>query len=330
MRLSASAAFSCFLPVFTTPIARGRSWTLRLAVAELNSVMNSRLCSSLEPLESRIAPAGLVKVAIAGGGVMLTGDAMDNVIEIDPGTSGQLHLIGASGTQFQLGTSAPTADLLVMGFSGDLKVALGDGADTLTLDKGTLPHNVVLDVGTGTNTIKIGDMNNRGDHVIGGSLTLAGKAGADTVNIAANQFSVGKDLTISLGDGANTVGLDAVALSVAGKFKYTGGIGVANLSVAGGKGADVVTVSADNATFLKDLTGVSGGSLNISTTITTNLIVGGKLTLIGGPGNDIFSVSGAGTIVGATTLNLGGGNGDRLTLTGAGSSVLNFLGPVKI
>src|SRR6266853_2074522 len=308
MRLSASAAFSCFLPVFTTPIARGRSWTLRLAVAELNSVMNSRLCSSLEPLESRIAPAGLVKVAIAGGGVMLTGDAMDNVIEIDPGTSGQLHLIGASGTQFQLGTSAPTADLLVMGFSGDLKVALGDGADTLTLDKGTLPHNVVLDVGTGTNTIKIGDMNNRGDHVIGGSLTLAGKAGADTVNIAANQFSVGKDLTISLGDGANTVGLDAVALSVAGKFKYTGGIGVDNLNVTGADffvGADttakgvkdndnIVFNASDSAVFGGKVT-IGGGDGTIGGSYTVHadkvLSVHGSVTMTGGNNADLFDLS---------------------------------------
>ena len=317
--------------------------------------MNSHLHSSLEPLEDRIAPAGIVTVTIVAGNVTLTGDAADNLVEIDPGDPTQLHLIATSGTQFHFGTNPLTASMFVPGFSGDLKVALGVGVDTITLDKGTLPGNVILDGGSSDpnnypgDTIKSGppiNAGNLGDHIIAGNLTLKGSTGFDDINLTANQFLVGGDVNIPLGSGANTVALNAVALTVMGDFHYTttGNSENSTLNVTGAKfiiGGDTtatvsqadsyVTFNASDTAFFGGKVTITGGAVGIGHVFTVHadndLAIKGAVTMTcPNLGLDSFDLSSNGNLaVGGKVMIAGGPGGDTVTISAANARFMSDL-----
>ncbi len=312
--------------------------------------MNSRLFSSLEPLECRIAPAGIVKVAFAGGTLTLTGDAADNVIEIDPTDSTQVHLIGTAGTQFQFGAGAPVGDLFLSALSGDVKVALGDGDDTVKLSTGLFPRNVVLDGGGPSKTVPapVGNVFNLAGVSVAGSLTIVGKAGADLVNATGALLSIGRDLNLLPGDGNNTVTLNVTSLDVSGKLNYTGGKDVdifglpgANILVSGdttiktGKFADFVTINpSDSATFGGKLTiasagAVLGAGISVALVPTNDLTIRGALTLTGTDGTDGFTIKPGDdlTVNDKVSVSTGKGAGDNVEFHG---DVARFLGDFSI
>ena len=206
--------------------------------------------SSLELLEARIAPAGLVKIAVAKGTVTITGDAMDNEITIDIVSPGVLEITGAMSTMLQLGKDGtPGAGPIdVAGYAGDLKVVLGDGSDSVTLDAGVYLKNVTLDGGAGNNTFSYSNP------VVPGTFSILAKGGNDTVDGVANLL-VGHDLNIKLGDGINEVTSNASTFSVGGNLTLTAGSSPDNFAFASTSpttiGGNVVVNLGSNADTFK-------------------------------------------------------------------------------
>lgn len=104
----------------------------------------------LEELEARIAPAGGVVVTQAGGSLTITGDADDNEIEITQ--------VGVGEFQIASGTSATTINggagpVVFQGVTKDLKFAMGEGDDSVTLTDLNIAGNLTFDGGNGANTL---------------------------------------------------------------------------------------------------------------------------------------------------------------------------------
>lgn len=260
--------------------------------------MNSRLCSSLEPLEARIAPAGLVTITTAGGSVKIVGDTAANDISIQILAPGVLEVVGNSGTQVKFnGTTGASANF---DYAKDLSVALGDGADTVSLAAGGYFGNVTLDGGNGDNTF-----NFAGATVVPGSLKVLGKAGGDTLTVtsAGADFQVGRDFLIKLGEGGVDSTLAASRLLVGGKLTIAGGGGIEDFSW---------NLSSDLAVG-GDLTITTGKDLDrIGLVATGDVGITGKLTVKGGD-NELA----LGPAIISTSLNVTAG--DEMIVRGAAS-----------
>jgi hypothetical protein len=170
--------------------------------------------------------------------------------------------------------------------------------------------NLNLTVSGGDDVVRL-----KGGTVMG-SLSVAGGAGADIVEFAADSdLAIGGSASVRLGDGVNVVrGLGVGRLvTVGGSFTYAGGTG--------------------NDAFRPDDTGVSlriggdarftlgtGPGFDSNVAEFEGLSVGRSLTITGAAGADAVKVTGPLQVGGATTVNLvTGPNG--FAATGAGSTV---------
>ncbi|MGB8170785.1 MAG: hypothetical protein WCF18_24990 [Chthoniobacteraceae bacterium] len=304
--------------------------------------MNSRLCSSLEPLEARIAPAGIVTVTSSGGSVKIVGDGLDNDISISFGTGSLINIIGNNGTTIS-GPGGSSAFL-----TKDLTIALGDGRDTVSLAAGNYAGNVTLDGGAGDNTFSL-----TGATFIPGTLKVLAGAGTDTLGdtSAGADLRIGRDLVIKLGDGGVISTLTAARLLVGGKLSLTGGSGIedfswnvtdlivgSDVSVATGKGLDRIGFDASGDVNIGGKLGVKGGD---SAPPLMTAIVSASFNLTAG---DEMSVRGpvtANTVAGTAVINLGGTNmtnfGGLSIKTGKGDNTVtlngatqNYLGKVSV
>lgn len=256
--------------------------------------MNSRLHSSIERLEARIAPAGLVKISAAGGSVKITGDDLANDIRITPTGTGFLRIVG-TGTALQFGDA--TGGSFDVPFSKDLTVSLGEGADAVQLAEGDYFGNVTLDGGADGNSFQLGAV------FIPGSLKILAKAGDDTLDISAPgaDFEVGRDFLVKLGADTVFSTLTAQRLLVGGKFTLTGGDAVEDFSW----GVTDLRVGGD-------VTLASGRNLDrIALSASGDIEIGGKLTIKGG---DSFAGPPVPAIVSASYGLAAGGD---LTVRGA-------------
>jgi hypothetical protein len=199
---------------------------------------------SLETLESRDTPAGTVTATFAAGRLTLTGDAADNALLITLGADDRLTVSGnGSGTVVRLnGGPAGDAVTLPVPITGAVTIALGDGADELTIDAVDLPGSLAINGGSGAtggptgNTVIL-----KGGVLVGGKLSITNKAGADATHLLG-MVNVGGDLTIRNGAGGSQVlGDKTTDLRVGGGMAVAGGVGfdkvdlwgAANVAVGG-------------------------------------------------------------------------------------------------
>ncbi|HVK08703.1 MAG TPA: hypothetical protein VM597_07990 [Gemmataceae bacterium] len=201
-----------------------------------------------------------------------------------------------------------------------VNIAGGAGTDTVTV--GTTAGGVepVLEIGRKM-TVRLGNGANAftGDGTVGLSvgrgLAYAGGAGADVVDFADAaadpQLTVGRRLSVALGDGANRAAFDA--LTVGRAAVITGGAGTDDFSIDGagsvGKWMDLRLGDGAN-------TAVVGFSLN-------PFAVGGTLAYAGGAGDDAVTL-GALTVGRHLKVALGEstGAGQKLAV-GDGSPVVD-------
>lgn len=314
--------------------------------------MNARLFSSLEPLEARIAPAGVVNVAASGGSVKIVGDALANDLTIAIVGAGDLLITGNGGTTVTFnGTTGPTA--LVETYAKDLSIALGDGVDTVNITNGAYYGNITLD---GGDKRTVFSFTGAAPLVVPGSLKLLAKDGVDAVNIDTdgNDFQVGRDLSLTLGEGGfDSLVTDAKRMIVGGKLVIKGGGGVENLSwtptsdfvVSGdvnidtGKSFDRIAINPAGDTAINGKLTVKGGNAAVPP---SNGIGAANLGIRAG---DEMSVRGAvsvTTVDGTSLVTLGGVNSSNyasaVTIkTGKGKTTVTmqgakqtFLGKVSI
>jgi len=247
----------------------------------------------IEPLEARIAPAGVVDVIVKNGGLTLktiSGDGDENLtitstgpglFTIDPDAATTLRVNG-----MELTAGDPTN---VTGIVKAIAISLGIGNDTLDFT-GNVGGKLTVDLGDGTNTLLLRPGSFAGD------VTVKGGAGNDTVRATpAGLFFFGGKLSVALGEGANTLAL-ATTTTVARDLLVTSGSGDDQLGIDGGnsfavggnltfksgKGDDTLTINmGDTLSVGKALSFSSLGGFDVSQTITSQrgITVGGKLSL---------------------------------------------------
>jgi hypothetical protein len=273
--------------------------------------------SSLELLEARIAPAGIVKIALSHGTVTLSGDAMNNQISIVPISPGVLEITPLSGTHLQFGAADSTAAVDIPGYAKDLKVSLAGGNDSVTLGAGLYVHDVTLDGGTGANSFTYGGLQ------IAGKFSVTAKEGNDTVT-ASNDIFVGRDYSLTLGNGFNNISHQVGEFVVIGKFTVLGGtadetfnftsadtsIG-GNASLKTGQGFDSITFSATKKLQIIGKLDVAGAEVG-----TVHAALGGLASNLSITAGDIFAVGGNVTFTAknqSSGVEFGGTNSTAIT-----------------
>jgi hypothetical protein len=152
----------------------------------------------------------------------------------------------------------------VVGFTVDLKVALGEGADGITINNVLVNRNLSVDVGGGTGNGIV--VNGTG---ILGSASFFAKGGNDALTIQGSSVHVGRNLVASLGNGNNDFEMTASELTVGGNFKY-----------AGGSGTDIVKDIASTLIIAKNLSVSAGKDLaNVDFQPTNSLVLGGNVSI---------------------------------------------------
>jgi hypothetical protein len=293
---------------------------------------NRRL--SVEALEDRRTPAGLVTATFMGATLVLTGDAADNDIEITQGTNDRLTLTGNAGTLVRLNAGpslaaltlpAPTTanvaaflgagadNLTVTGvdFPGPLGVNAGDGANTLTLQGGVTVHGgLAFTNGTGIDSLRL-----FGAVTVTGGLTATNGAGGSILfDDSTTDLEVTGALTINNGAGADTVRLSSAARIAVGRILINHGTGA---------DANITDVSPVGPLTVATGVRVTGGAGSDNVTLGGSTVsVGGSIALLHGAGGSVTRIaSDSGLFVGGTVaVTALGGNDSVDVLAGLGST----------
>lgn len=189
--------------------------------------------SVLEALEPRLAPAGIVAVAVKNGVLSLTGDAEFNNVQITDLGNGTWRIHDSNEgyedpindpTTFRLnGAAVATSEVIVTGISKvkNLTANLKGGDDILFLQDLTLPGSITIKDSVGGDAFKVfgstiggtvkvdfsGGQNTDAFHTanssFGGALTVKTGAGNDEVAFNAGSY---RSITADLGDGSNIFG----------------------------------------------------------------------------------------------------------------------------
>jgi hypothetical protein len=174
--------------------------------------------TSIELLEARIAPAGIIDVFRKGTSLIFQASAgADGDSGLTLAASGQNGLLaqinGTTAFRFEGELKANGASLNFADFfDGDVQVKLGIGDDSLQLI-GTFPGNVKADLGPGTNSL-----NASNTHVVG-NLTFKGGAGNDALGLGDTR--IGGNLIANLAGETNSLNLVG-SLKVGKNFTLTG------------------------------------------------------------------------------------------------------------
>lgn len=168
----------------------------------------ARLPLSIEPLESRIVPAGNILATFAGGVLTLTAESAGaaehiRIEMVDP--AGDFPLSG------QVVVSRTDGDTTVNNIAGfitpagqtvrSIKLDLKGGDDDLEISGVQIPGSLTAILGEGNNSVFID-----GDTSIGGALSLKSGVGNDSFDLV-NGVRVAKNLTVSAGAGTNDIDL---------------------------------------------------------------------------------------------------------------------------
>jgi len=285
----------------------------------------------IEPLESRIAPAGVTS-SFAAGILTIGGDNGNNTVTINElPTPGAYHVDGLAAGQttdftdvisisVNLRESA-TKDVLI--FNGDATIGTALSKDFFVTAKGGLDVTVNASVNVnGIVTIEHGgppgspalNATISGAGITVGQLVIHDGQGDSTVNFGTGA-RVLKTVTI---DGGGGLGNDAAHFTdaiVGGSITKTDfGKGSDQLSIASSivGGAVTYTADSDSPNFSIQSNSVVKGPVNVTytgggTSGVTLAGLLGSINVTAGGGNDVVTL-GAANIMGKVTLKLGDGN----------------------
>lgn len=292
----------------------------------------------IEPLESRIAPAAVLAVTIGKAGITVAEEAANpgsNQLNIFTDSTGALHLQPTDmTTQFRIdGTLTPAgAAVVISEFTGNLSLLLGQGDDAVNITT-SLPGNVNLDLGIGTNSATVSDA------TIGGKFGVKAGPGADTVAFTGANVRLFGATTFALGDGVNTLTNSTTSLL------HVGG----DFSITTGKDNDQLLMQGSNVQVLGKLTFNTGlgcdkagfnltGSLAVARDVTFKTggkmgnrsdqkIAAGDFTIGGALSMDVKIGFTNQTVASNGTMFIGGAA--TFTSGGADSFTSVFIGPVS-
>jgi hypothetical protein len=173
----------------------------------------------IEMLEPRIAPSGVVDVIYTGKSLTIKdplGD--DSTLTVTGSTAGAITITPDATTGLRVNGSDLSAGIPITlpFFAGAVSVAMGGGADTLTLS-GHFVGAVKVDLGAGNNLFTLESTN------ISGALSVKGGPQSDGLQfLGANIFA--KNFTANLGDGDNNL-FGGTSLTVGKNLTLQGGTG---------------------------------------------------------------------------------------------------------
>ena len=244
----------------------------------------SRSSLHLESLERRLPLAGNVTAQFSGSTLLLTGDALDNVLMVASAAGGKMAVLGVSGTTINGSTNAFTTPRAVTGIVANLN----GGNDA---------------IGFGNNATVFGNQIG----FLGITLVPPFNAGAvqAAINAAASgvtTFSLPGSLSVTTGDGNDAVGI----------FGNVGGSVVANLGSAvspnpkQGNGFMIGDPDGGAASRVGGVVSVVGGAQNDSVWIVKANT--GDVSLALGNGENAAGVFGIGSTIGSFAYTGGTAN----------------------
>jgi hypothetical protein len=264
-----------------------------------------------------------------------SGSATDNVT-----LDGQFY--GPVKLMLQDGTQDATNNVFLAGtFAKTLNITGGKGDDTVAferrvVDASALNPEYAIATVMGALTLKLGDGTNdvtfKNGSYFGNNVSLTTGTGTDKLHL--EDFIAAKKLTLSLGNGANSVLAPTVAgrfNGVGGQFKYTGGVDADSVALDNlVLGTASIKLGDGNNTVTSSATLVTGASVSITGGKNTDTVTialsssTAKLSVLLNVGDDTLNFNGA--AVASATLDGGAGTD---TLTGlanlpAGAVVKNF------
>jgi hypothetical protein len=240
---------------------------------------------SIEPLETRIAPAGLVTITFAGGKLVIEGDSESNDLSIRPANVGTFAISGLDGTMLAVNGQAPVSETELEGTLRSLTARLGAGDDEMVIAGISIEGDVLIDGGEGDDTIALEGVSTRG------ALDLRGGSGGDTISIVSAGARFGS-IRVDLGQGDDTFTATGTAASVAGPF-----------TILGGPGDDTISVGVSSLKVRGAATFDGGDGVNQNVLSALIADIGGPLRLLQGS----HSTGTAVTVLGAAFGNLRGG-----------------------
>lgn len=294
--------------------------------------------SSLELLESRIAPAGVITLKAGNFAYILTGDAAANDLLITQ-NGAEITLTPQNGTEIRDERGTPvqqTTPITLRLAENDLFIDMGKGADALSLSGLTLPYNLSVNMGEADEPSAIDELEISNLRV-GSKLSLVSEQGTVSISgevfhvgfdteifSAANNFSldvdsfyVGEDLRVDaiISNDPDTFTLSANKMVVYGNFDL-----VANI-FADDPSPDAVTVGTVGATQLINVGGnlrVLNDSFGRSAVAigAENVVVSGKL-IVENKSDDINET--LDLLIEADTIRLDGG----LSITSKSTALTN-------
>ncbi len=302
--------------------------------------------STIEPLESRIAPAGLVKVSLVGDLLTITGDEAGNEVTVNVLANGTTDIVPAGGTDIFFNGATTAATLNVTAAQPKLVSKLGIGDDKLTTSG--VFTSITADNGDGANTTTLGTMT-----VIGKTMIKGGKDTDSVVTLAgagAQKFL--GDFSMRLGEGNNVVSVTAGSFNASGNFSIINGNGNNTIVLT-----PTASATSFNLSFAKNVTFTSGTGSHVTVLGSAGIYVGGKTTIalkditnstfvnatskcvfagpvnfLCGPGSDtIVLINGTGDQLldfgAGLNMNTGAGNGSTIVIA-CSSAPLKISGPL--
>lgn len=262
----------------------------------------------VERLEEKHMLNGTVTALVAGGSLVLIGDAHGNQIEVAPGAAaGDIEIKGTDGTtMIRVGHAAPAVDVIVHGVTRNITTNLGGGDDGVTIGGAEdfavpliLKGSVIVVDALGDNYVAVTNA------TLGGMVSITTGAGDDGVFLgfaaigvpATAPVTAKLGVSINAGSGMNVVSVDDVKT---GFFTLITGSNIDTITidtvtakyavVSTGSGADTLTV--DDTTIAKDFVlnmGLGNDTVNLGLTLPDS--VGRFAILNGGPGKDTLNAS---------------------------------------
>ena len=289
--------------------------------------------TSIEALETRIAPAAIVTVELTGGALKLTGDNGDATVTVTALDATHYLLTAGTDTTFTKGTDTGLTTLILDGPFKSLAAEFGSGSDTLNLIGADFKGDLGIKLGDGTtNTVSLSS-------VTAGSLSVDGGTGADSVATLGGGVVVKGIAKFDFKAGDNGLAIGGTNFVVGKDFSYTGTTGADGLLLSSNvaiKGSATINLGAGNATVaalgasfsvgkklsIDGSAALTGETVGV-TLFAPTLTVGGDLEIKTGAGNDTitnFTLGGNNSIKGNVSLSTGAGDDSAILLLYGGKS----------
>ncbi len=262
--------------------------------------------SFIEPLESRVAPAGLITATFAVGMLTITGDTADNVASIFALGQDSYLLQGDGGTLIALNGAAPAASVNLNGPISSIKATMDAGNDGLTMTNVTVGGALTFDGGAGNDSLALTVPQ------IKGALNFLGGGDNDVFSASGTFAQFSGAVTLDLGEGNNGASVSSNSAFIGGLFTLKGGAGVDGINISPStlvtaKGITAQLGAGNNSFVLTGSNADIGGPVSVTSldhagtaTVALNpsqaLIIKGGVTINGGLGTNAISLSSAGLV----------------------------------